>query len=69
MLQTIGPFLFCHGFTMKQQLKMIFWLFMRVNANMLSLTQHLKENMHVSNAIVNLTMGRVFSSLIAMETA
>ena len=51
---------------MKQQLKIGFWLFLRVNANLP--TQHLKEK-HVPNAIVNLTLGRVFSSPIAMETA
>ena len=52
---------------MKQQLKIVFWLFLRVKANLL--TQNLKENMYVPNAKLNLTMGRVFSSLIAMETA
>ena len=51
---------------MKQQLKIGIQLFLRVKANLL--TQHLKEK-HVLNAIVNLTMGWVFSSLIAMETA
>ena len=57
-----GP-LFCQG--LKQQINIGFQLLLRIKAN---LAQHLKEK-HVLNSIVNLTMGWVFSRLIALETA